>query len=158
MPEQYVVPQFLTVEPKIIGAITMRQFLWVIGDALIVTLMWKLLTLPFFIPSAIVVVGVGALFAFYKVNGQTFQYFLINIIQTKKRPRVRVWGKEYTDAELKIFMTEKPSVTATVVMRKIKPASSRLAQLSLVVNTGGAFSGNEEAGAEYAISQARLKK
>ena len=144
MPQQYVVPQFLTVEPKIIGPITMRQFVILLGTALLVGITWKLLVLMFFIPVALVEVGVASLFAFFKVNGLPFQYFLLNYLQTVKRPRIRVWSKEYTNKELKVFMNMKPPPLPPPVSKRVRPSDSRLAKLSLVVNTGGAFSPDDQ--------------
>lgn len=144
MPQQYVVPQFLTVEPKIIGPITMRQFVILLGTALLIGITFKLLVLAFFVPLALVEAGVAGLFAFYKVNGLPFQYFLLNYLQTVKRPRIRVWSKEYTNKELKVFMSQKAPPLPDPMMRRVRPTESRLAKLSLVVNTGGAFSPDED--------------
>lgn len=144
MPQQYVVPQFLTVEPKIIGSVTMRQFIWCLGTVTSIFITYKLLVLTFFIPIAIIEVIIGATFAFVKINALPFQYFLINYLQTVKRPSVRVWGKEYSDKELKQFMNEKAIETEIAEKFHRRPSEARLAQLSLVVNTGGAFSPDDE--------------
>ncbi len=144
MPQQYVVPQFLTVEPKIIGPITMRQFIILLGTALLVAITWRLLVLMFFIPVALVEVGISLTFAFYKVNGLPFQYFLLNYLQQAKRPRTRVWSKEYSNKELKLFIKQKPPELPPEDLHYVRPTESRLAKLSLVVNTGGAFSPDSE--------------
>lgn len=144
MPEQYIVPQFLTVEPKIIGPITMRQFLWMLGSAFLLMILWRLLTFVAFIVAAVFILAIAGAFAFLKVNGLPFHFFLINVLQTIKRPRVRVWSKAYNDIELKQFMNRKPPEEIPMPKPRPRPSESRLAQLALVVNTGGAFNPDEE--------------
>ena len=83
--------------------------------------------------------GFAVILAFVKINGQTFHYFLLNIIQTMRRPSRRLWQKRYTDQELKAMaagpkkeMLEAPSPIPNL-------SNSRIRALSLVVNTGGYF-------------------
>ena len=144
MPQQYVVPQFLTVEPKIIGPITMRQFVILLGTALLIAINFKLLTLWYSIPLSLFEFGLAALFAFYKVNGLPFQYFVLNYLQNLKRPNVRVSSKEYTKKELKVFMSMKAPELPEAALARVRPTESRLAKLSLIVNTGGAFSPDDQ--------------
>lgn len=139
MPEQFVVPQFLDVESKVIGPVTVRQFLILIGVAAIAALTYKLTDFVLFIILLIFEAGIGAVFAFYKVNGRPFHYFLLNYIQTMKRPKTRSWGKEYSATDLKIFMAQKSAAVVVATPQKKRPTESRLAQLSLIVNTGGAY-------------------
>lgn len=144
MPTKYVVPQFLDVESKIIGPITVRQFLILMGVAGLLFLTWRLATLPLFIFLGLIEFGVGMVFAFFKINGQPFHLALLNFLQTSKRPSIRVWGKEYSKKELKVFMSKKIEEAPPPPKKRVRPSESRLAQLSLVVNTGGAYTGDEE--------------
>lgn len=144
MAHQFVVPQNLTVEPKIIGPITMRQFLWLLGATGVLFLAYKLLTIPYFSVVALFVAPITLSFAFVKINGLPFQYFLLNVFQTLRRPRLRVWSKEYNDTELKQFMNrELPEIAPPVQVRE-RPSESRLAKLALVVNTGGSYNPEDE--------------
>ncbi len=139
MRDQFVVPQFLDVESKIIGPITVRQFLILIVTAMVVALTWKLADKVLFGILLIVEAGVGAVFAFYKINGRPFHFFLINYIQTVQRPKIRIWGKEYNNKELNILKAAPSPPLPPPSILKRPPTQSRLAQLSLVVNTGGAY-------------------
>jgi hypothetical protein len=143
MPEKFVVPQFIDVEDKIMGPITTRQFVILLADGLFIFIAFKLLESILFIPTAILLLGAGGLLAFMKVNGMPFHFFLLNVIQTMKRPSLRVWDKTPSNAELRAY-TSKPEVKAAPVPPKKTPlTTSRLSELSLVVNTGGLYKPEE---------------
>ncbi|MDD4995289.1 MAG: PrgI family protein [Patescibacteria group bacterium] len=143
MPEKFVVPQFIDVEDKIFGPITTRQFVILLVDGLFVFIAFKLLEKILFIPAAILLLGAGGLLAFIKVNGMPFHFFLLNIIQTMKRPSLRVWDKTPSNTELRAYIS-KPEVKAAPVPPKKEPlTTSRLSELSLIVNTGGLYKPEE---------------
>ncbi len=141
MPDQFVVPQFLDVEPKIIGPITGRQFLILLGVLLLDFISYRLFRAPIvFIPVICIVTGIGIAFAFAKVNGQAFHFIVLNMIQTFRRPMIRVWDKNLTDKELKDRMKNVKEIEVMAPRVVSKPLQgSRLAELSLIVNTGGAY-------------------
>lgn len=139
MPEQFVVPQFIDIEDKIIGPISARQFVILLVVLLTDTLLFKFLSIPKFLLTGLPLALVGLTFAFVRVNGQPFHYFVLNIVQTIRKPRVRVWDKALTDAEVRIFLSEEEAPRAPIAPPKAPVTASRLAELSLVVNTGGVY-------------------
>lgn len=143
MPEQFVVPQFIDAEDKIFGPITARQFIILMIAGLIDFALFKLLSFVTFLIVGIPIIIVAGVFAFTKINGQSFHYFVLNLIQTFKRPRLRVWDKGYTDSELRALMKEEPAPPPPPSPRKAPVSSSRLNELTLVVNTGGVYKPEE---------------
>ncbi len=139
MPEKFVVPQFIEKEDKILGPITVRQFLITLGATFVLFIEFRLLTLPYFILAAIPTAGLAGVFAFLKVNGQPFHIFFINFLQTTTRPKMRVWQKGLSDAELKVLIAKPPAPPHAPAKRKARPKSTRLRDLALTVNTGGVF-------------------
>lgn len=139
MAEQYVVPQFIDVEDKILGPITARQFVIMLIDIGIMFIVFKLLTIGLMILINFILLSIGIVLAFVKVNGMPFHFFLLNIIATTKNPNIRVWNKEYTDIELRSFMNVKPPPPPPQKVYKEAPTTSRLTELALQVNTGGAY-------------------
>jgi hypothetical protein len=141
MPQQFVVPQFLDVETKIIGPVTGRQFLILLVTLLVEFIIYRIfLNLIAIIALGIPVLGIGITFAFAKVNGQPFHYIVLSMIQTLRRPMVRVWDKTISDAQLKAMMkTEETPAPTPQVPKKAPLERSRLSELSLVVNTGGSY-------------------
>ncbi|OGF82390.1 hypothetical protein A3B18_03535 [Candidatus Giovannonibacteria bacterium RIFCSPLOWO2_01_FULL_46_13] len=94
---QFHVPQFIEVEDKIFGPLTLKQFLYVIGGTGIIFIMYVLLRsiLPFFI-IFMLIAPVGAFFgalAFYKVNGQPFIKILESMLTHYTTTRLFIWKK-----------------------------------------------------------------
>jgi len=141
---QFTVPQFIDVEDKIIGPITARQFLIMLTGFMFIGVSYKIFRFSWFIVIGIFIFGVFGVFAFLKVNGMPFHNFTLNFIQTSKRPFLRVWNNIYNkDIPVKEEVSAPPEVGTAP-----KPTftTSRLAELSLVVDTQGSYGGEREAG------------
>ncbi len=126
-------------EDKIVGPITVRQFVILLATALVLTVAYKLVTLFTFIVLFIVVGGIGVTFAIVKINGQAFHYFVLNLIQTFRLPPLRVWHKVMTTEELRDLVKQPPPVKVTPTPKKEPLSTTKLAELTLVVNTGGVY-------------------
>jgi len=139
MQNQFLVPQFLDVEDKIFGPITTRQFVILLSGSLLVFISFKLADTMLFIFLLSLFGGFSLVLAFVKINGQTFHYFLLNIIQNFKSPSRRIWRKDYTKAQLdELRKSEKRElIEKTNVHKKI--SYNRIRDLSLIVNTGGYY-------------------
>lgn len=139
MPEQFVVPQFIDAEDKIFGPVTARQFIIMMIGFLLCFLFFKLLTFVWFLVLGIPVFCVSVIFAFLRINGQPFHYFVLNAIQTLQKPRLRIWDKTRTDSELKEYIKTKAVPPSEAFIKKQFTSTSRLQEISLVVNTGGIY-------------------
>ncbi len=144
MPEKFVVPQFIESEDKILGPITVRQFLLCLGGTLVVFIEYKMLELLYFILTGLPTILVVVIFAFVKINGAPFHIFFANATQTSVRAKLRVWNKELNNAELKALMKKPPEMIAEAARVKPRPESTRLRDLALTVNTGGVYNVEEE--------------
>src|SRR3990167_5830563 len=144
MPEQFTVPQFIDIEDKILGPLSARQFLIILSMGLTDTLLYKLLSFWKFLLFGIPIFIIGVTFAFIRINGQPFHFFVLNMIQTFRKPQLRVWDKALTDAEIKPYLTSKTVAPATTEPVKAPLSRSRLQELSLIVNTGGVYQPDEE--------------
>jgi len=138
MAEQFVIPQYLDVESKI-GPITIRQFVMLMVTGLILTLFYQIFDTALLLTAGIPVFTIGVLFTFVKKNGLPFHYFLLNVLQTFRRPALRVWNKDRSDSELKARINKKIKPHAPIPYRKRPLSGSHLRDLSLVVNTGGVY-------------------
>jgi hypothetical protein len=136
---RYVVPQFIDVEDKILGPLTVRQFLLLLLTAMIMFIEYKLADFGLFLAVSVPTFALGGTFAFFRVNGQPFHFFLLNLVQTFRRPGLRSWDKEETDAELLDIIRKPPPPLAPPRIRKEALAGTKLTELSLVVNTGGVY-------------------
>lgn len=140
MPGQFLVPQFIEVETRIIGPVTTRQFFIMLIDGMICFIWYKLFYFNTFVVVTVLQTTVFGIVAFAKINGQSFHLFFLNLLQTLKRPRLRVWAKEVI---AKIVEPEKEEAVRRPPRKAALPAS-RLSSLSLMVDTGGAYNPQSE--------------
>ncbi|MEI7498431.1 MAG: PrgI family protein [Candidatus Falkowbacteria bacterium] len=139
--QTFTVPQFIDVEDKIIGPITTRQFVILLSTGLLVALFYKIFDFSLFVTVTAVAVIVSVTLAFVRINGRPFHFFMLNFIQTFKRPKLRIWLKELSDMRV----IEEADVVKAVARVVAGPmvSTSRLDEIALVVDTQGAFRGND---------------
>src|SRR5680860_16542 len=138
--QQFTVPQFIDVESKIIGPITTRQFLVLLGAALIIGLSFRIFDFALFLFITVIVLIIASLFSFVKINGRPFHFFMLNAIQTLTRSNIRVWNHraslndnpEKSEVPIKI---ERQAVVKEYYKK------SRLAEVALIVDTKGKYKG-----------------
>lgn len=141
--QQFTIPQFIDVEDKIIGPITTRQFVIILGSMLVMAIFYKLFDFSLFLTSSAVVFIIMIAFAFVKVNARPFHLFLLNLVQTFKRPKLRIWNNAYGKGQVKFEeVGDKVEVRQSAPIKRY--SSSRLAELSLMVDTGGAYESDED--------------
>lgn len=142
--DKFVVPQFIDAEDKIFGPFTTRQFLIMLTDALVIFILYKTLDFTAFIVFALLSFGLFGILAFFRVNGMPFHFFLLNLVETLSRPTLRVWNKDYNEAELLTIVRRPPPPPPPRRIHKESLAETRLTELSLVVNTGGVYNPEED--------------
>ncbi|MBI4121802.1 MAG: PrgI family protein [Parcubacteria group bacterium] len=140
---QYTVPKFIDQEDKIIGPITVRQFLLMIVGAIFIAIAYALLRFTAFIAVTVIIAVITGVIAFLKINGRPFHFFLASFIERTKKPAVRVWNKELTDAELRHYVKVKKEEVSAPAISRPRLSTSHLSQLSLVVDTGGSYAGED---------------
>jgi hypothetical protein len=142
--EQFIVPQFIDVEDKILGPITTRQFVLMLVGTLITFIFYKLFTFWTFAGLGALNIGTVAIFAFAKINGRPIHFFLLNFLQTQKRARLRIWNRESYVYAVKVVseLKEEKKVSLSIAPRE-PITGSRLSDLTLVINTGGVYGGEE---------------
>lgn len=145
MPNQFIVPQFIDVEDKILGPISVRQFIiFLAGAGLLVgdyQILFKLANQPAaFLFSALGILMLTIAFAFVRVNGRPFHTFLLSVLQTLKNPRMRLWNNVVTE---RLQYRREPPPPPPLPTKKPLPETT-LAKLALLVDTGGAFHEDDE--------------
>lgn len=91
---QYQVPQFITVEDKVIGPFTIKQFLYIgSGILLIVGARWLLAGFLFY-PFALIVAAAAASLAFVKINELPLPIVARHAISYFIHPRLYIWKQE----------------------------------------------------------------
>lgn len=143
--QQFTVPQFIDVEDKIFGPITVRQFVIILTAFMLSAIAYKLADFALFLTLTFLFFVVGGIIAFLKINGRPFHYFVLNFIQTLKKPKIRVWNNKLskTDKELRDLPDNSIKQVAKL-QRKPLYAKSKLAEVSLIVDTGGVYQGGDD--------------
>jgi len=140
--QQFTVPQFIDVEDKIIGPITVRQFIIMLAGFMLMVLFYKFFDFSLFIGSSLLTFAITGLFAFFKINGMPFHFFVLNFVETSKKSKIRVWLNR-NDIYLPEAESAKPEPKNAPVVKK-PLSSSRLSELALIVDTRGAYRGEAE--------------
>jgi len=137
--QQFTVPQFIDVEDKIIGPITTRQFVILLAGGIIIAIFYKLFDFGAFIFFGFIVLALSGVLAFVKINGRPFHFFFLNLVQTFRRPKLRIWNNRYGHpADADRIPTLKFDNTKNA---KEYYERSRLAELALIVDTQGEYQG-----------------
>ncbi len=143
--QQFVVPQFIDVEDKIIGPLTTRQFLIMLAGGFGMFIEFKVADFSLFVFLGLFTLALTGLFAFLKVNGMPFHFFVKNFLETLRSPKRRVWRKQVLEGELADFLRQPAAVVRAPTLARHQPLPhSRLQQLALEVDTGGVFKMEDE--------------
>ena len=102
---KFQVPQFTEIEDKIFGPFTLKQFIYLVGGAGGVFILYALLPLYLMIPLAIPVGLFSMALAFYKVNNQPFIKVVENAFYYLTSSKLYLWKKQ----EVKIKKEEAPT-------------------------------------------------
>lgn len=95
---QFQVPQFIETEDKIIGPLTLRQFLYVAAGAGIAFVLFFFLQTWLWIIITMVISSVSVAFAFVKINGRPLSALAGSAFGFYWKPRFYLWEKEQPSA------------------------------------------------------------
>ena len=139
------IPQNVTIEDKLVGPLTLKQFLYLLGSAAIVFIAYQyfsrayLYFIEFLIISAVAVM-LGVMLAFGKINGRPFGVFLINLFKFIFLPKTRAWVKEprkYVKA-IRVRAKDIKSTKEEIEERKSDTEfKSQIEKLANILDTGG---------------------
>jgi len=142
--QQFTVPQFIDVEDKIIGPITTRQFIIMLSGFALIGIGYKIFDFSAFITVGLLLFASSGTFAFAKINARPFHLFVLNLVQTLKKPGLRVWNHTISKSEDEYKETETKEFKEAPLPLTKHYATSRLAELALIVDTRGAYKGGEK--------------
>jgi hypothetical protein len=91
---EYQVPQFIEVEDKIFGPLTLKQFIYIAGGVGLCVVLLLYLPLVLGIALSIPVAGFAGALAFYKVNNKSFTDILGAGLSFYTKDQLYLWKKE----------------------------------------------------------------
>ncbi|MEK7640893.1 MAG: PrgI family protein [Patescibacteria group bacterium] len=131
---QFQVPQFIETEPKIVGPLTLKQFMYVGVAGLLSFFMFFTLRLELWLILTVIMGLIACAFAFLKYNGRPFEVFFMNAALYIWKPKLYLWQRK--DAQ--------PSMPGIPKMPRMQaspglPATSKIRAtwLSLVTKRAG---------------------
>ncbi len=128
---RFQVPQFIEVEDKIFGPLTLRQFIYLAGGAGLSFIIYR--TLPFIFAAVpiLLVLAFSAALAFFKINNKPF----LNVVEAAAKfyfkDKLYIWKKTdipATSAKGGKGEVGKPSEYASIMVPKI--SQSKLKDLT----------------------------
>ena len=113
---QFQVPQNIDLEDKIVGPLTLTQFLYILGGSLIDYIMYETFGANYFglflligIPVALLTLGL----AFFKVQEQPLSRFIVVGLIYLTKPKLRLWRRQ---TNFQPVLTEPPK-------KKVEPVA-----------------------------------
>ena len=124
---QFQVPQFITIEDKVIGPFTVKQFLYVVAGVGIIGFTFYFFKMFVVIPVAVIAGSLTAALAFLKVNEQPFPTIVKNALFYVVRPRLYVWRQQAPQKPAAPGAAKKPAETIKAIP---KLSESKLTDLA----------------------------
>jgi len=91
---QFQVPQFIDIEDKIVGPLTLKQFLYLAAGFGISFILYFTVKFFIWITFTIIIAGAAIAFAFVKINGQPLSKIVISMISFYLKPQKYIWQPE----------------------------------------------------------------
>jgi hypothetical protein len=132
---QYKVPQDVEAEDKLIGPLSLRQFIYVViglGWAGLMFLLFSKVVIVMII-AILPITGFFLLLGFGRRQEQSFDNYLAAVVKFFVEPRIRVWDKDLSQSELVKKEEKAPEIIPT---KNVNVGS--LKQLAMIMDTHGA--------------------
>ena len=106
---KYQVPQFIEIEDKIIGPVTIKQFVYLAGGAGMSFIIYTYLPIYISLLLLAVIVPLSLALAFYKINNKPFIDFLESAFLYYTKQNLYIWKKEEKKIEVNRSTTQQPN-------------------------------------------------
>lgn len=125
--KQFQVPQFITVEDKVFGPLTIKQFLYILPGALLIIGAYAIFQPFLFYPVAVITGSLSISLAFLKISDVPFPIILKNAAFYLIHPRLYVWKRGVPMTKEHSHEAPTPETTVKVVP---KISQSKLSDLA----------------------------
>lgn len=137
----FQVPQFIDQKPKIVGFLTLQQFFYIGGAAILGYISFQIFNLFFAVILTIVFALVGVAFAFVKINGQEFPKVVSSAFAYFWQPRVYTWQRVNPTTTIDLG-----KMNDIEDLRHRMGLEERLKNVALRITTGKIFAAPKEKG------------
>lgn len=129
-------PQFIEQKAKIIGPLTLPQFLYVAAAVGLSFIAFYVFNFFLWFMISVILVGIALSLAFVKVNGQEMPKVILAAINYLWHPRTYTWQRITKETALEISEAEKIQA-----VRRSMSIQEKLKSVALNITTGKIFSG-----------------
>ncbi|MES3005029.1 MAG: PrgI family protein [Patescibacteria group bacterium] len=91
---RYQVPQFIEIEDKVIGPLTVKQFVYLVGGAGMSFIMYSFFPLFIAIILVAIIAPLSLALAFYRINNKPFIDFLESAFTFYTKNNLYIWKKQ----------------------------------------------------------------
>ncbi len=134
---QYQVPQFIELEDRIIGPLTLKQFLYLAFAGALLFVFWFLFAFYIWIIVALPIAAMAVVFAFLKINDRPFVYFFLAFIKYFTKPKLYIFSSAPEKIKLETIPPSKPSsIPPSGTLEGKKITLSKLKELALNLDVG----------------------
>jgi len=137
MAKRYLVPQYIDMVDKIVGPLTLVQFLYVLAGGILCYLFWTIFNGYLAWPLSIIVGAFFLAMAFLKINDQPFPKMILAGILYFLKPRERVWKKIDELEEIKVEDKHLKQEEIAEQLPGDKSVKSQLSELASIVDSRG---------------------
>ena len=113
---QFLVPKFIERETKLVGPLTFKQLLYIVGEGVFVFVLYFILPRTFFWVVVVIALIVSAAFVLLKPGGQSLGSILKHFGTFTMTPKRYLWQKKTVNPFLDIVIQK----TAPVIQKKQK--------------------------------------
>ncbi|MCR4334395.1 MAG: PrgI family protein [Patescibacteria group bacterium] len=107
---KFQVPQFIEIEDKIFGPLTLKQFIYLAGGAGLSYIIYAILYIYIALPIIAIVIGFSLALAFYKINSKPFISIVESAVKYALGNKLYIWKKEDRKIVHKKDEASQPSV------------------------------------------------
>lgn len=115
---QFTIPKFIEEEPKIIGPLTFKQFLFLAGATGLCALLYFLLPFLLFLPLAVLIMAGGGALAFLKIESHSLPVLAKNFFFFSTSPKIYLWKQSALPPKL---MKKKETAKKKIEAKKESP-------------------------------------
>jgi hypothetical protein len=96
---RFQVPQFIDIEDKIFGPLTIKQFIYIAGGAGLTFIVFRFTSLIITIPLGIIIIGFSLALAFYQINNKPLIYIIQSAFNFYISNKLYLWKKKDKELE-----------------------------------------------------------
>ncbi len=137
---QYQVPQFIDIEDKIIGPLTLKQFLYLAFAGALIFVFWFLFNFYLWLIVSIPIAAMASAFAFLKIYDRPFVYFFLSFVRYFSKPKLYLFSVMPPESPKEL--TREKKIEVPQVQEK-KLTISKLKELALNLDIGADRINNE---------------